>query len=222
MDTSAGFPRAGLGTLAIVAWGLGALAAADEPAAAPERGELRVSRLVRELGSSDFTRRRAADDELQRLGAQGRQQLEAALDDPDVEVRLRARRLLDGLQLEALWAAGRVDVKASGQQASKVLQAIAEQTGNHVHVGDPYGNFSEKVLETDYTSTSYWEAIDDICRRTDNRIRPHYDMHTPGVVASAGDCGAFPAPTPGRCGRKSLARGASSSRSSTTRTARPS
>ena len=43
-----------------------------------------------------------------------------------------------------------------------------------------------------YASMTYWEAVDDICRRTGNRIRPHYDMHTPGIVVSAGPPGNFP------------------------------
>ncbi len=184
-----GFRCAGLGTLAVVALCAGGRANADEPA---ERGEVRVARLIRDLGASDYSRRRAADDELKELGADGRRQLEAALDDPDVEIRLRARRLLDRLKLDELWSAARVEVKASGQPASKVLQAIAEQTGNHIHVGDPYGNFSEKVLEADFAPTTYWEAVDSICQQTGNRIRPHYDMHTPGVVASAGAGGGFP------------------------------
>ena len=126
------------------------------------------------------------------MGPDGRKQLEAALDDPDVEVRLRARRLLDRLQLDALWSAGSVDVQSAGQPASKVLQAIAEQTGNHIHGGDPYGNFTDKPLQTNYASMSYWEVLDDVCQRSGNRMRPHYDMHTPGIVVSAGVGGAFP------------------------------
>jgi hypothetical protein len=165
------------------------LAAGAEPG---ERGEVRVARLIRDLAASDFNKRQAADDELSRIGAEGRVQLEAALTSDDLEVRLRARRLLERLKIEDLWAAGRVQVRVRQEPASKILQALAAQSGNHVHIGDPYGSFADKKLDADYTSFSYWQAVDDVCRQTQNRVRPHYDMHTPGIVVSAGPPGNYP------------------------------
>jgi hypothetical protein len=162
------------------------------PADPPERGEVRVARLIRELGAKEFSKRQAADEQLAELGAQSRAQLEQALKDDDVEVRLRAQRLLQRLKLDELWTTASVQVPANGEPASKVLLALAAQSGNHVYIGDPYGNFSDKKLDADYASVSYWEAVDDICQRTGNRIRPHYDMHTPGIVVSAGAPGSFP------------------------------
>src|SRR5262249_25126034 len=79
-----------------------------------------------------------------------------------------------------------------GEPASKVLQALATQSGNKIHIGDPYGHFAEAALDVDYDKLSYWEAVDDICNRTGNRIRPHYDMHTPGIVVSSGSQGKYP------------------------------
>jgi hypothetical protein len=158
----------------------------------PEPGEIRVARLIRDLGSGDYSKRQAADSQLATLGRESREQLERALADDDLEVRLRAKRLLERLKVEELWAAGRIEFSARGEPASKVLLALAEQSGNHVYVGDPYGTFAEKTLEENYASMSYWEAIDDICQRTGNRIRPHYDMHTPGIVISAGSPGNYP------------------------------
>jgi hypothetical protein len=35
-------------------------------------------------------------------------------------------------------------------------------------------------------------VVDDICQRTGNRVRAHYDMHTPGIVVSAGTPPLFP------------------------------
>ena len=31
---------------------------------------------------------------------------------------------------------------------------------------------------------SFWEAVDSICLRTGNRLRPHYDLHTPGIIVT--------------------------------------
>ncbi len=152
----------------------------------------RVARLIQELGAGDYTVRQRANDELSRLGDVTREQLEAALQHADVEVRLRANRLLDEIKLEALWQPAIVDYRATDQAASKILTALAEQSGNHVHIGDPYGNFSEKSLDVDFTGVSYWQAVDDVCDQAGNRIRPHYDMHTPGIVVSAGTPPKYP------------------------------
>ncbi|HEY2894970.1 MAG TPA: hypothetical protein VGJ16_12175 [Pirellulales bacterium] len=170
-------------SLALSSWANG-----EEPA----RGELRVARLVRDLGSASFVERQSAEDQLLRLGNQTRAELQQALESSDVEVRLRAARLLERIELEEIWSPGRVDLVSRGEPASKILLALANQTGNHVHVGDPYGNFSDRPLDVEYRGCTYWEAIDDVCSRSVNRVRPHYDMHTPGVVASAGEPGEFP------------------------------
>jgi hypothetical protein len=186
-------PRAGaiagmrcLAALAIFASGA---ATGAEPA---ERSAVRVARLIRELGDADYSRRQAADEQLSNLGPIGRTQLEQALSSGDVEVRLRARRLLERLKLEQLWTSERIGIQARGQPASKVLLDLAARSGNHIYVGDPYGNFSEQALPADYEPVSYWEVVDDICQRTGNRVRPHYDMHTPGIVISAGPSGDYP------------------------------
>jgi hypothetical protein len=158
----------------------------------PERGEVRVARLIRELAHPNYAQRQAADRELAGMGDPTRAALQAALADEDLEVRLRAKRLLDRLDLEALWAGSRITVSARDEPAAKVLTAIAAQSGNHVHIGDPYGSFNEKKLNVDYQQVPYWQAIDELCAQTGNRARPHYDMHTPGVVVSAGAAGHFP------------------------------
>ena len=160
----------------------------DEPQPPNER----VARLIRDLGASDFATRRRADAQLSKLGREPREQLEAALSDPDVEVRLRAKRLLDDLKLDELWRPAMVEYQAQNEPASKILAALANQSGNHIHIGDPYGNFAEKNLDVHYGPTSYWEAVDDICDSTQNRMRPHYDTHTPGIVVSAGTPPRYP------------------------------
>jgi hypothetical protein len=100
--------------------------------------------------------------------------------------------LLERLKLAGLWSPRRVRIDARGQAASQVLSAMAAQTGNHVHIGDPYGHFADKPLDKNYEALGFLEAVDDVCRQSGNRARPHYDMHTPGIVVSAGAAGNFP------------------------------
>ncbi|MBI3839208.1 MAG: hypothetical protein HY288_14910 [Planctomycetia bacterium] len=158
----------------------------------PEKQEIRVARLIRQLGAADCSRRQQADEQLARLGPSTRAPLEEAVSDEDLEVRLRVKRLLDRIKLEDLWSAATVQVQVRGEPASKILASLAAQSGNRIHVGDPYGNFSEAKLNLNYSALNYWQAVDDVCAKTGNRIRPHYDMHTPGVVVSAGAPGNFP------------------------------
>jgi len=157
-----------------------------------EPPQVRVARLITDLGDRDFTTRRSAFDRLARLGSESRVQLERALSDSDPEVRLRAGQLLERLKVDELWSASRVTYQAKAQPASKVLAELARQSGNHIHVGDPYGTFAEAAIDMDFVGLGYWEAIDQICRQTKNRVRPHYDMHTPGIVVSSGSPGEFP------------------------------
>lgn len=163
---------------------------AEQPAGS--QPPARVARLIKELGADDFAARRRAHQQLSKLPAADRPQLERALDDPDPEIRLRARQLLEAWRLDELWAPSRVTLRANGEAASKILRQLADQSGNHVHVGDPYGTFAEKEIDVDFQEACYWEAVDEICRRTGNRLRPHYDMHTPGVVVSSGSSGDYP------------------------------
>ncbi len=72
------------------------------------------------------------------------------------------------------------------------LAALATQSGNHIHIGDPYGNFADGALDVAIGPSSYWQAVDQICDCVGNRIRPHYDMHTPGIVVSAGAPPQYP------------------------------
>ncbi len=88
--------------------------------------------------------------------------------------------------------ASTVELDAKGKSASAALASLATQTGNHIHIGDPYGNFADGKLDVEIGPTSYWEAVDQICTCVGNRTRPHYDMHTPGIVVSAGTPPKYP------------------------------
>jgi hypothetical protein len=181
---------AGIAATALFLWFRPLLA--DPPVGDGAPTEVRVARLIKDLGARNFTERESAQVQLRKLGGQTRAQLEQALHDADPEVRLRAAQVLEQLKVDAIWEPSRVTYRAAGETASKILLAIAEQSGNHIHVGDPYGTFAEKPIDVDYHDACYWEAVDDICQKTGNRLRPHYDMHTPGVVVSAGAPGDFP------------------------------
>jgi hypothetical protein len=159
---------------------------------AAEKQPVHVARLIRELGDGNYLRRQAASEQLTALGRMSRAELESALADADTEVRLRAKQLLDRLKLDDVWQASMITHTAESESAANILLALAKQTGNHIHIGEPYGHFAEQKLDVRYEGISYWEVVDDLCTRSGNRIRPHYDMHTPGIVISAGKPPKYP------------------------------
>ena len=186
---SGGFRARIISTLTITACVAGNWSAAqcEEPVPAA-----RIARLVKKLGARSFVERSAADAELTRLGSAAREQLEGALESDDAEVRLRANELLRRLTSAELWKASWVEMSGEAAPASELLKSISEQTGNRLLVGDQYGSFHDKKLEVSYGGGPFWEVMDDVCRRSENHVRPHYDTRHPGLVIVAGARGANP------------------------------
>ena len=160
--------------------------------AAEPDGQLRVASLVRRLGSDAFTEREAAEEQLAALGPGARAELIEAAEHADPEVRLRAKNLLRRLQVEELWTASRVRWNAGQTSTSAALATIVEQTGNRVLAGDQYGAFRETFVDLPDCDGSFWEAVDALCAKSGNRIRPHYDTRRPGLVLASGNPGRFP------------------------------
>ena len=157
-----------------------------------EESKVSIPQLIKELGDKDHGVRSRAHTYLLKIGTPARKKLEAALLSKDPEVKLRAEKLLDQLKLEKVWASSRVTLKTN-EKASEILLKLAEQSNNHIHVGyAPYGSFKDEKLDVNYDKTIYWEAVDDICHRTGNKMRPHYDINTPGVAINEGSPGNYP------------------------------
>lgn len=165
---------------------------AQPPGDAAGEPQLRIARLIRQLGSATYRERREATQELAALGLESREQLEAAARDDDPEIRLRAKELLTQLKIRQLWSASQVRLPAGKSPASSLLKALAEQTGNRVLMGDQYGSFHEHDVVLEATPDGFWQTIDEIGRQSGNRVRPHYDTRQPGLVVVAGPVGKFP------------------------------
>jgi hypothetical protein len=183
--------------IASVAWWL-APAAPQESGApmaakpAGGEGELRIARLVHQLGSESFRDRIEAKDKLVEIGVESRKALETAAASGDAEVRLQAAEILKKFKADDLWLAGHIACPGRGQAASKIVAALAEQTGNHLLVGLPYGNFHEATLDLDYPSGDFWPVLDDICRQTGNHVRTDIDGRQRGLLVVGGKAGRFP------------------------------
>ncbi|HWB10614.1 MAG TPA: hypothetical protein VG826_15395 [Pirellulales bacterium] len=156
--------------------------------------QIRVARLIERLSSGSYSDRADATDKLAGVAAEAREQLQAATASDDPEVRLRARRLLRQLGEEGLWQASLVDCRLEKAVASEALAAVSRQSGNRLLIGDAYGAFHEGDLpaEVDLRAVPFWRAVDQLCRLTGNRVRPHFDTRSPGLVVVGGNAGKHP------------------------------
>lgn len=166
---------------------LGRPAWADEPPDA-----VRIARLITRLGNDAYTQREAAGAELAALGGAVRSELEAATRHDDPEVRLRAKELLRRLREDDLWQPAKVSFSGRQVAAGEVLATLSRQSGNRLLIGDEYGAFRERTVDADFAEAAFWQAVDDLCRRSGNRVRPHYDTRHPGLVVVSGPPGKYP------------------------------
>jgi hypothetical protein len=144
------------------------------------------------LGSDAYSERDAAETQLEKSGAAAREHLLAAVENPDPEIRLRAKRLLRGLRINELWAPTQVQYATDQTAASAALSIIGKQTGNRVLAGDQYGTFHDRIVTMERLQGTFWEMVDQLCRSSGNRVRPHYDTRSPGLVLAAGRPGKNP------------------------------
>src|SRR5205807_7974290 len=129
---------------------------------------IRNARLQRQLDTQSYHHRSDSGRELAEIGPDSRKPLEAAANSTDAEVRLQAEGLLKKFKTDDLWLAGHISCRGRGEPASKVIAALADQTGNHLLVGLPYGACHDKTLDLDYPSGDFWSVLDDVCRQTGN------------------------------------------------------
>jgi hypothetical protein len=179
-------PQALLPLATIILIHAGLRAAAQQPA------EPRVARLIQQLGSDRYTDRAAATSELARHGAGAREQLEAALQSSDPEVRLRAGDLLAQIRALDLWAPSIVDCRLQGAAVSRVVALLADQSGNHIRTSDLNGKFNDRPVTLNFPAGTFWEVLDETCRQSNNRIRCHYDTRETGFLLTVGPASAAP------------------------------
>ncbi len=154
--------------------------------------EIRIARLVKQLGSEVYAERKQADEELAALGFESRRQLELATQSTNAEIRLRATDLLKRIKLKEIWLPGQAQLNLKNEKASKALSSLMEQTGNHILRGDSYGAFHDADVSVQVEKAGYWATLDDLCRQSGNHIRPNFDVREPGLVVVAGPPGKNP------------------------------
>ncbi|MBX9789279.1 MAG: hypothetical protein K2Y37_10220 [Pirellulales bacterium] len=163
---------------------------ASEPpadsAAADAGPAARVASLIRDLGHDSFAKRQVADDELMRLGDEGREQLEIASRSSDPEIRARAVDLLRRIKVDELWGGTRVRLAGDEQSAATLVKQLATASGNKLVIGEGYEAFRDKPIHVSDDEQFFWQALDELCRKSGNQVRPHYDTREAALIISAG------------------------------------
>jgi hypothetical protein len=106
-----------------------------------------IQDLIDRLGSPSYAHRRWANNELAKLGAEGQARLEKATHSDDLEIQLRAERLLRDLKVRLMWSASHVEYSASNESASDALKSITKSSGNLLAVGDRFRTFVNKKID---------------------------------------------------------------------------
>lgn len=138
--------------------------AADEIATAA-----RVQQLVTQLGSNKFTEREEASKALDTLGASALGALKSASVSPDLEVKRRAAALVKKiearLESEKLLAPSRVRLKLRDVFLTEAVQELARKSGHTIVLQGPPSAYQRRIAALDTGETTFWEALDSLCRQ---------------------------------------------------------
>jgi len=155
--------------------------------AASEELKTAIKLLVRDLDAAELAAREEAEQKLVALGPAALDLLPAPTNRMSAEVKERLGRVRDKLQrLEAEAVVEPTLITFSGQDVplSKVLEAIAEQTGNRVV--DYREEYGQEPRDPDVTvsldKATFWEAMDTVLDAADSTLYP-YAEETQGGLA---------------------------------------
>jgi hypothetical protein len=140
------------------------------PAAAPPSDPGATARLVAQLGSAEYAEREAATEALAAIGEVALPALRKAAASPDMEVRMRAGRLLAQIERQAeqarILAPRRVHLAYKNVAVAEAVADLRAKSGYHVvlHV---LGNTlrDRKVTLDTGGPVPFWEALDLFCAK---------------------------------------------------------
>ena len=116
----------GVAVAAILAAGFGNWLDVSDKEATPER----IAALIRQLGDKEFAKREAANKELDDIGEPARDALTKAAQSDDAEVRERAKKIIESLDIRVRLAAGKKDLeKLQGTWYTAAIQYPGTASG---------------------------------------------------------------------------------------------
>jgi hypothetical protein len=150
-----------------------------------------AAQLVERLASSDYSVREAAQRKLQAMGAAAKPDLLAGANGADVEQRLRVDALLREIRRTELWEPSYVSSEKGDLSVVKALEETARQSGNKINWERSPKGFDDKI-RLQLPRRTYWETLDDICRKANVAVQFYEDPGRLGCVLNRGSPGKYP------------------------------
>jgi hypothetical protein len=164
--------------------------AGQRPAMTSAADELKaeVRGLVRQLDSDELRRRDAAEQALIEKGPAVVDLLPSPAERVSAEVRQRLDRIRQKLQQAAVEAAVKpslITLRADRMPVSKILAAIAGQSGNAItdyrrQFGQPEDDAAAKIT---FDKTPFWQALDQLLDQAGLTVYPYADEPGLSIVA---------------------------------------
>ena len=148
---------------------LTALVAGENPAPRPVAPNFDA--LVEQLGDDDADKREIALHLLEKHGLASLPALRKAVNHPDVEIRRRVVDLIPALELAAVLAPKRVNLKLDKKTLREVFDEVTRQTDLKI---ESWSNNPQQTYSFDLRDVTFWEAVDRICRETGQVLQQGY------------------------------------------------
>ncbi len=139
-----------------------------QPAAPPlAQDENRIDELIHKLGSSKFQERRAAQKELEAIGARALAPLKKFQGSTDPEISKRCGDLVRAIEEKVLTARllapKRVQVNFTGLPALHAVAELTKQSGYLIQVRGDRTKLAGKKTSLPAGELTFWQAFDQLC-----------------------------------------------------------
>lgn len=127
----------------------------------------RIDDLIRRLGSDDFAARERAQAELVRIGAPALQKLKTAMQDPDPEISLRSRQIVEQIRhnqaVESVLSSGtKVTVQVKGETAGQAARVLGAAAGYKIDIPDA---LADRRVSLDFSGAELFRVLDALARQ---------------------------------------------------------
>jgi len=150
-----------------------------------------AEKLVAQLADPSFVARETAQRKLRALGAAAKEALEKAALSKDAEQRLRAEALLREIRRDELWNPPKLLFEPGARDVKEAFLDLERKSGNLFNWRRSSSGFNGSV-EFSGKPTTYWEALDDLCRQSNTAVQFYDDPQGQGATLSRSSPGAYP------------------------------
>lgn len=150
-----------------------------------------IRQTIRELADDDFSKREAAEQRLIEWGSLAAAELREAAKSADAEQRLRARELLSRVDQQSAWEATRLTLPKQTLPALDAFRLLEKKSANPFNWARSTPKAANEVT-IEWKETPYWQALDELCKKSHLTARLFDDLDRAGAIVSLGELGDNP------------------------------